>query len=255
MELTRRKPGGGSDLKGVLATRQGTIAVALTATLVAVGILVLAINRYRSSVSTSNAQTTVLVARGLIQKGTSGAALAAEHLYGSTQIIEKHLTPAAITDASSLEGKVAVTNIVPGQQLTAYDFAPSAGAATALAVNQRAIAIPLDSSHGLSGVVAPGDHVDVYVGFAAPGGTQLVRLLVPNVLVLSASGGSSGVAGSSNGNVLLAINTNQTAEVAYASDNGKIWLVLRPGNAANPSQTTATLQSILAGQPTSGGRP
>jgi pilus assembly protein CpaB len=257
VELTRKRTGGGGDLKGLLATRQGTIAVALTATLVAVGILVLAINRYRQSVSASNAQTTVLVARGLIQKGTSGSAIAAAQLYAPTKVIEKHVSVGALSDAAALSGKVAATNILPGQQLTATDFVASTGTATELAANQRAISIPLDSSHGLSGVLTAGDHVDIYVGFAAPGGVQQVRLLIPNVLVLSAAGSTSGVGSSANGNIVLAINNNQAAAVAYASDNGKIWLVLRPGNAQNASQTVATLQSILATSPAvgTGGRP
>jgi Flp pilus assembly protein CpaB len=257
VELTRKRTGGGGDLKGLLATRQGTIAVALTATLVAVGILVFAVNRYRQSVNAANAQTTVLVARDLIQKGTSGNAIAAGQLYAPTKVIQKHVSFGAISDAGVLSGKVAVTNILPGQQLTASDFALTTGTASQLATNQRAISIPLDSSHGLSGVVTAGDHVDVYVGFAAPGGVQQIRLLVPNVLVLSAAGATGGVGGSANGNVVLAINDNQAAEVAYASDNGKIWLVLRPGNAQTATQTVATLQSILAAQPPlgSGGKP
>ena len=250
MGATRRSAGT-TDLKGLLATRQGTLAAALTVALIAAGIIVFAINRYRHSVNTSNSQTTVLVSTGLIQKGTSGAEISTSRLFAPTKIIEKNVTLGAITDAASLSGKVAVTNILPGQQLTAADFALTAGVATSLAADQRAIAVPLDSSHGLSGVVGPGDHVDVYADFTAGGGAQ-IRLLVPNVLVLSAAGGSGGVGGTTSGNVLLAVNTNQAAEMAYASDNGKIWLVLRPGNAQSPTQTVATLQSVLAAAPPTG---
>jgi pilus assembly protein CpaB len=252
VEATRKRTGG-ADLKGLLATRHGTLLVALTATVVAAGILVLAINRYRQSVTTSNAQSTVLVANSLIEKGTSGTAIAASQLDTPTKIVEKHLSTGAISDTAMLTGKVAATNILPGQQLTTADFALASGLATQLAANQRAISVPLDTSHGLSGVVTPGDHVDVYAGFIAAGGPQ-IRLLVPNVLVLeSASTGGGGLASNNGGgNVVLAINDNQAAEIAYASDNGKIWLVLRPGNAQGATQTVANLQSILASQPPTG---
>lgn len=250
MELTRRRTAGsgGSGLKGLLATRRGTALVALVCAAIAAAIIVVAINRYRDSVNTSNAQVSVLVANGLIQRGTSGTALAASGLYTPTTMIEKHITPGAISDAAELQGKVAVSDILPGQQLTLADFGPATGFSAQLPSNERAISIPLDSSHGLSGVVQTGDRVDVYAGFnvasAGATGPQL-RLLIPNVLVLSSSAGTGG----SGGNVLLAVNDNQAAEVAYASDNGKIWLILRPPNGQNPTQTVATIQSILLGTP------
>lgn len=253
MELTQKRIGTGGSLKKLLATRQGTFAVALVACVVAAGIILLALNRYRQSVDAANAQQTVLVASSFIQKGTSGASLAAEGMYSPTKVVQKKLTPGALTDAATLNGSVAVTNILPGQQLTAADFAPRAGLASQLASAQRALAIPLDSSHGLTGVVQGGDHVDIYSEVnAAAGGTQ-VRLLISNVLVLQESGVSAnGAVAGNNGNVVVAINTNQAAELAYASDNGKIWLVLRPGNAKNPTQTTANLGTILTSPPANG---
>jgi pilus assembly protein CpaB len=246
VELAHKRTGGGGELTGLLATRRGTITVALVSVVVAAGIILLALNSYRHSVSSANSQESVLVASSRIEKGTSGTTLAAERLYSPTKIIEKHVSPGALTDAAALTGKVAVTNILPGQQLTQADFAYQAGPTSELASNQRAIAIPLDSSHGLTGVLASGDHVDVYSGFNGGGGAQ-VRLLISNVLVLGAQGGSSGVvATNSSGNVVLAVNANQAAKVAYASDNGKVWLVLRPGNARNATQTSASLGSILS---------
>jgi pilus assembly protein CpaB len=253
VELTHKRIGTGGSLKKLLATRQGTFAVALVAVIVAAGILVLALNRYRQSVQAANAQQTVLVASSFIQKGTSGATLAGQRMYSPTKVAQKRLSQGALTDAAALNGSVAVTNILPGQQLTAADFAPTAGLGSQLAASQRAIAIPLDSSHGLTGVVQGGDHVDIYTELnAGAGGTQ-VRLLLSNVLVLQESGVSAnGAVSSTNGNVVLAVNTNQAAEVAYASDNSKIWLVLRPGNAKNPTQTTANLGSVLSSAPSNG---
>lgn len=253
MELTRRRAGTGPELSSLLASRRGTLAVALAAVVVAAGIIVLALNRYRSSVNSSNRDVSVLVASHLIEKGTSGASLAAEHLYSPAKVVEKRVTAGALTDASALTGKVALVNILPGQQLIAADFGVGAGVASDLAANQRAVSVPLDSSHGMSGVLQSGDHVDVYAGFNAGGGQQ-VRLLISNVLVLEAEGGSSGgvVNSNSNGNVVLAVTANESAEIAYASDNGKIWLVLRPGNAKDATKRTANLGSILSAAPSTG---
>jgi pilus assembly protein CpaB len=253
VELAQKRIGGGG-LKKLLATRQGTLAVALAAVVVAAGILMLALKNYRQSVNAANAQEIVLVASSPIEKGTSGASLAAQRLYLPTKVLQKQLSPGALTDAAALDGKVAVTNILPGQQLTAGDFAVSTSLASQLASNQRAVEIPLDSNHGLGGVVQGGDHVDVYAGLNSTAGETEIKLLISNVLVLEVNGGTSSGAVSSGGmgNVVLAVNANQAAEVAYASDNGRIWLVLRPGNATNATQTTANLGTVLLSPPANG---
>jgi Flp pilus assembly protein CpaB len=243
------------DFKSLLATRRGTLVIAIACAVIAAGILAVAMVRYRDSVSSSNAQSTVLVANALIQKGTSGTALAAGGMYTSTKTLGKDLSPGAISDAAALQGKVTARDILPGQQLTLSDFSRAAGIADQLARNERAISIPLDSSHGLGGLIQAGDRVDVYAGFnvQGQGGTAgpRVRLLIPDVLVLQTAASAAGGLGSSggNGNVVLAVNDNQAAEMAYASDNGKVWLVLRPGNAKNPTQISASLSSILFGRP------
>lgn len=250
MEIARRRRDRGSSglgMRNLLSSRQGTMIVAGVCAALAAIIIVVAINRFRDNADAANAPTVVLVANGLIQKGTSGSTLAASGLYSTLRVAQKHVSPGALTDAAALQGKVAVTDVLPGQQLTLSDFAVGSGVAAQLAASQRAIAVPLDSSHGLSGVIQPGDRVDVYAGFnvqaQAATGPQM-RLLLPDVRVIS-----TGSSSSNGGNVVLAVDANYAAEVAYASDNGKIWLVLRPGNAQDSRQTIATLQSILVGRP------
>jgi Flp pilus assembly protein CpaB len=251
VELTGKSSG--SNLRGLLATRQGTFLIALVCAAVAAVILVVAITGYRNGVNGSSTPETVLVANGLIQKGTSGDAIAAGQLYTPTKFIQKNVSTGAVTDAAALRGKVAANDILPGQQLTAADFSSASGPVAQLAPNQRAVSIPLDASHGLSGVLQSGERVDVYGGFNVQtqtgGSGPVMRLLIPNVQVIQASaGGGGGVGSTGNNDVVLAVNDNQAAELAYASDNGKIWLVLRPGGAQNPTQTVATLESILLGR-------
>src|SRR5262249_23097445 len=151
-------------------------------------------------------------------------------------------------------GKVAATNIYPGQQLTASDFTTAAGIASTLGPTQRAVSVPIQAAPGLAGNLSAGDHVDVYVGFTGTTSgraTALLRLLAPNILVWQAPAGSGGgfaSGGDQGGNVTLAVSTALAPEVMFASDNGKLWLSLRPGNAANPNpQEVITLNSILLG--------
>jgi Flp pilus assembly protein CpaB len=247
-----------NDWRKLLATRRGTVIVAGVCALVAAGILLLAMNRYRHNVDTSGNQETVLVAGGLIQKGTSGDSVASEQLFKSTSVAVKQVTTGAIADTVQLRGKVAAQDIYPGQQLTAADFVAKGGLTSELAPAQRAITITLDQSHGMVGDIAPGDHVDVYAGVTVESrgnrAEPALRLLMANVRVLQTGSTSAGGLGSSQNpnnsfsNVTLDVAESQVGALAYASDNGKVWLVLRPAHASQTNSSSAvTAQSLLLG--------
>ena len=248
------------DLRSMLSTRQGTITLAVISAIVAAAILIFAMQRYRSSVDAKGKPETVLVANGVIQKGTSGDAIAAQRLFSPTRIIAKQASAGAIADAALLRGKVAAATIYPGEQLTAADFTVGGGLAAQLAPNQRAVTVPFDASHGLIGQAGPGDHVDVYAGWYANsnGGSAshngLLRLLIPDVLVLAEAQGSSGGVGGGHGgqgaNITLEVDDSQAGELAFASDQGNLWLTLRPGNGSAPPPAVVTVNSILASTPT-----
>lgn len=260
MELTNKKfnvP----KVRGLPSSRRGAVALAVACALAAGIILLIALSQYRQSVSLANKQEAVLVATGTIQKGTSGSLIAQERLYKPTPILVKNLAAGALTNAAALHGEVAVQDILPGQQLTASDFATSTGSVVGqLTPGQRAVSVSLDPEHGLVGEVQPGDHVDVYGDFSAQGvgsnstsgNAPVVKLLMPNALVLKTPAASSGVGGGgTSGTVVLAVSDSQVGPLTFAAENGKVWLALRPGNASAPSQGLTTLNSVLFG---TGGR-
>jgi pilus assembly protein CpaB len=239
-------------------------------TLVAAGILLLAASSYRHSVSASGQPETVFVASTLIQKGTPGDVVSSQNMFRTERIVAKQASVGAIADAVFIYGKVAATDIRPGQQLTLSDFSTGVGVVSQLAPAERAISIPLDTSHGLTGVIHPGDRVDVYAGLntsvnrgnsVASAGASL-RLLLSNVPVLSvgqsAAGGLGGGSVNQQSNVILKVNAGDAGALAFASDNGDVWLILRGANAKEPTtqkQDVYTLNSLLLNKPASGGRP
>jgi Flp pilus assembly protein CpaB len=246
-----------NDWRKMLSTRRGTVFVAGVCAAVAALILVVAMNGYRQSVNTAGNPATVLVAGSLIQKGTSGDAIAAGQLFKPTTVASKQVTGGAFADSAQLHGKVAAVNIEPGQQLTASDFTGNGGLATQLGPNQRAVTITVDSAHGMVGQIHEGDHVDVYADLESAAGRSgsVVRLLTTNTPVLkAASGGSQGLGGGGNpqsqqSNVTLKVRDDQAGELVFASDNGKLWLVLRPANASAASAPfVVTAQSLLLGK-------
>jgi Flp pilus assembly protein CpaB len=243
-----------NDWRGLLSTRRGTVIIAIVCTLVAAGILAFAASRYRQSVQRSGGVQTVLVANGTILKGTSGDVVATQQLFHAQSIAVKHVSAGAIADTALLHGKVAVADISPGQQLTVGEFTASSGYASQLAPDERVISIPLDASHGLAGVAQAGDRVDVYAGLnlegSAGGGSAgaSLRLLVSNVPVLAVNQGSGSGLGSGGAgqqaDVVLKVKASDAGALAFASDHGKIWLVLRGPNAAEPSTQAKAIYNV-----------
>ena len=257
MELTGNKYAGGGWRK-LLATRRGTVLVATVCALVAAGIIIFAMSSYRHNVNAENSPETVFVASGLIQKGTSGEAIASGQLFKPTSIATKQVSAGAIADAAQLHGKVATADIYPGQQLTSADFTASGGLPSELGPTQRAMTITVDSAHGMVGQIHNGDHADVYADLESGSGKtqQFVRLLLANVPVLKApSSVSSNGLGSNNpssqqSNVTLKVDSGQAGALAFASDNGKVWLVLRPANATqSQSGSTVSVDSLASASP------
>ncbi len=249
MEVTQRRPVGGS-LGRLSSTRRGILTIAAVSALIAGGIIVYALSHYRTNANSSNQPATVLVATRFIAQGTAGGAIGAGELAKGTNVLEKQLSPGALADPGLLHEEVATRNIFPGQQLTTADFAKTGAFHSRLPRGDRAISVPVDGSHGMVGYLHSGNRVDVYVSFPGSGSTNKVpylRLLATNVVVLDAAQAASGGIGNTNtANVVLQLDSRLAADLAFASDNGKIWLILGPGYGARPSREIITEQAIIA---------
>lgn len=233
--------------KRILSTRSGTLAIGVGATVLAAVILLVYLNRYRHNLSQRTAPVAVLVAKSLIHKGTPGSLIGTKVLYQATSVPRDQLKDGALSDPSALRGEVALTDIYAGQQLTATSFgvARAGDVSDELTARDRAVSIPVDATHGLIGTVQPGNHVDVLVGFnagnlrGAPVGA-IMKVLLQNIVVLQVGGGS----------LLLRVTDEQATRLAWASDNGKIWVTLRPTIGAKQTvPRIASLQSVYVGGP------
>jgi pilus assembly protein CpaB len=245
MELTKKSP-----LRDGLTTRTGVLTVAAIAAFLAAILVFAAINSARKDTTSASAPVTVLVANQLIAKGSSGQALAEGHLFRTARVGEQTLVPGAITDVSQLRDKVATTDVYPGQQISSRAFATSDGGLTArLGAGDRALSIPLDSSHGLVGDITAGDRVDVLAGFnvqGATGGTRpVMKPVATNILVLKTE--KQGAGSSSTSNVALRVSAAMATKLAFASENGKVWLVLRPAGAKEAPSVPVSVNSLLFG--------
>ena len=64
----------------------------------------------------------MLVAKNLIPKGTSGTVIAEKQLFQAATLSKDDLKVGAISDPAYLNGRVAVADIFPGQQITTADL-------------------------------------------------------------------------------------------------------------------------------------
>jgi Flp pilus assembly protein CpaB len=242
----------------LLSTRRGTTLLAIGAALVAGLLLAVFLNHYKRSLTDTSMEKAV-VAERLIPKGASADVLARDTTsLKPTQVRHNQLKTGAVASAAALQGLVATRDIFPGEQITAADFTrANQPILTQVQGVDRAVSVSLDSSHGLIGQAKAGDYVDVMASFTGQNGTgatqAFTRLIVPDVLVLSApsSAKKSAIGAASGGSgqdVVLRVDARQMTSIAYAADNGKLWLALRPKTGAqDPPVSAITIGRLLAG--------
>lgn len=251
------------DGKGPLSSKGGSVAAAVLAAALAGLVIVVFLNQYKDDVNSDSVPTPVLVADKQIPRGASGDSIGENEGFKSTDVPKNQLKAGAITDAALLKGKVATTDILPGQQLTDADFKSAGnGVITKLDAEERAITVPLDKAHGLIGQLRVGDHIDVLAGFLVETGSgrprPVMRTVAQDVLVLSIPPKATGTAvnGSSRPQEIGLRVTNVAApKIAFAAEFGKVWLALRPANGADvDKRSLVTIESLLFSQ-LSGTRP
>jgi Flp pilus assembly protein CpaB len=246
----------------LVATRRGTILLSVIAAAVAGGLILVYVSRYRDSIKASGQPVTVLVARGRIASGTAGNVIAAKGLYTAQTLRQSQVLNGAFSDASSLRGEVATHDILQGSQLTSADFAPaSTNLAATLTGDQRIISIPFNSAQGLSGDLQAGDRVDVYAGFSVSqvgpnglstggGSKPVIRRILTDVPVVSVGGKTSGTFASTSTNLSFKVSDQEAAELAFATQNGTLWLGLRPSTGAKSSPPNiVSIETLLLGIP------
>lgn len=215
------KLGAGGRSLGSANRRNAVVVAVLSAVLAAVLIYLFVSNYRKASPPAAPIETTVWVATHNIPKGTPESAAASAGLFKSVTVPAKQAVVGAIADPSIITGDAAAVNIVAGQQLTAADFTTSNDSiAGELTGHQRAVAFTLDSEHGLTGFLVPGNTVDI---MGLSGGTS--TMLLQNVPVLSNAGGL----------VLLRLTDRQALLITAATGNYSLWLSLRPALKASDS--------------------
>lgn len=146
------------------------------------------------------------------------------------------LQPDAIGDPAKVAGGLALVTIPSGSQLTASEIGTNAALAlpVRLQPGMRAVSIPIDQVKGVSGLVQPGDRVDVIAippkaGDTPPKAVTILRgirvLAVGSNLENPSATPSPQEQGSST--VTLEVNPKQANLLAWADADSNLRLALR----------------------------
>lgn len=167
----------------------------------------------------------------------------------SGSVSKKDLLPDALTGTEPVAGKIAVTNMYPGEQLIASKFG-AAGASNGLAIPKGKIAISVNLSDParVAGFVNPGAKVAIFLTSSAEGGA-FTRLLLPSVQVIGAgtttvvSTTTTDASGAQVAEQLpktlltLAVSQPEAEKVLFASTNGELTFgLLNEDSQVAPSQ-------------------
>lgn len=172
------------------------------------------------------------------------------------EVPKKWLSGSFLTDASELDGKVAVRSLGKGEYLNQGMIAD----APKLQTGQREIAIMIDAETGVAGKVKPGSLVDVYATFAGTGQNQqsCAKRVLANVRVVDVGLVRSQKQTESNGQVdvgqvvpiTFALSPTDSLTLTYAesyADKVRLALV-GPGTTSIPPRVEVCSSNVNGGR-------
>lgn len=175
------------------------------------------------------------VAAQEIPKGMSGDSAVANGLISTAKVLRGSIPPDAVTDTSTLKGKVAAATLTTKQFITSSSFvapAQGGGGSLAAAISSKdlvAVTVNVDAAHGVANAIAPGDHVDLAV--VGDSGAQYLLQDVPVLAVgpqVPGSQPSSATAqsASSSGLITFQVSPQDALRVVAADKAGGLYLTL-----------------------------
>lgn len=217
------------------------LLIALALGLVAAALVAVYATRPAPSHAATGGTVQVLVAKGDIAIGTTGARVAAG-LTTTRAVARADAAPDAVTDPTRLAGLVATQPTYAGEQLSLRRFgtAGAEGERASLRGDLRIAELPGDAHQLLAGTLRDGDRVDVVASIRSPESSQshYTAVVLRNLLVVAAA-----VAGPEP-SVRLQLSDTQEQRLFWVEKNGDWTLVLRPtvqpadGSAGNVSAST-----------------
>ncbi|MFZ5646642.1 MAG: Flp pilus assembly protein CpaB [Bacillota bacterium] len=151
-----------------------------------------------------------------------------------TEMPSNYVNPAVLGNPGDVLGKIAKSDIYPGEQIIKNKIAgandPGEGLAMMVEPGRRAMTVAVNDVTGVAGMLRPGDMVDV-LGTVVVGKDTLTSLIVQNIKILAVNrvtnNSSSDNKQPQTGTLTLSLTPTEAQQVTLASEKGTIRVLLR----------------------------
>jgi pilus assembly protein CpaB len=213
--------------------------LAVIVAVILAGVAALALISYvrgaKSKAVQSEAPVEVYVAKATIPQGTLGSAATSQGLIIQRPIPRADVAPGAVTSLTQIQAGVASADILQGEQIQAAQFvAPQALHEGLLPIpaGMQAMSVQVAIVPAVDGFIQQGDTISV-IAQVNSGGVQ-DRFLLQDVQVLAVGGpvvptaSPAPAAAASTVVLTLALAPAQAEKLAFATQNGQLYLTLVP---------------------------
>ncbi len=238
----------------------GAVAAGVLA-LVGTIVLIAYVRGVEERVRADEALVDVVVVQETIEEGT----LAGD--FGERvridEVAARLVAEGAITDLAEIDGPlaghVAVTDLLPGEQLVAARLVdPAVADIDVLEIpdNLHQITVPLDGARTVGGTLTPGDHVAVFVSLQEGPGEEKdasTHLILHKVLVTRVQfeperptdpAAYDQVAPEGRIHVTLAVTGPQAERIVFGAEHGTVWLSHEPDEAREGGTVVRNRENI-----------
>lgn len=166
----------------------------------------------------------------------------------------EYIMPGAVVNLSDAAGKLARTDIYPGELLLTSKLIgrddPAGGLSAKIEPGKRAVTLPVDNVSALHGLIAAGDHVDVMVTFDSPHEPRYTATstIIQNVQVLAVNRITESTDRIKDDpvTVTLMVEPVQAQQIALAVQQGSIHLMLRaPEDGDRPALPMTKIEHFI----------
>jgi len=232
-----------------MARRSILLSVAFAIAALGTAMIILYVQGIDARATEGQTRVSVLTATDVIEAGESVADAQAAGKLEKTDVVRGDMVEGALSSTASIDDKVALGAIYPGQQIIGQQFGkPGSEDSLSIPAGKMAVSVELTDPARVAGFVNPGSWVAVFASadpeIYKPDGTtqklpQYTRILLPKVQVIGVGDTTvtSRTTTSDNGQqtteqiprtiLTLAVDQGEAERVIYAARNGDVSFALR----------------------------